>query len=203
MDPVTTTYYMGTAAHCSSSDDPLNDGVGIRVELAGYGEIGTVVFDSDSTNLILEYGLDDRVDFSLVQLDEGINLIAHPQVITLDAPTGIIDCAETATGDRFSFHGHGTVFGQLEQTRTRDGVLVVCDGDEYAGYTTAIFGDSGGPVAHASGAALGLISGAGLHTTPPTELFGPTLPFILRELAKAGRGSVALATMDGGYVGLP
>lgn len=213
VDPVKQLYYMGTAAHCASggaSDDGTGQRVAVETAIGtvvtipeSRQEIGTVVFDSDSPDLQQNFGVDGGVDFALVLLDPGLNEKSHPQVISMNAPTGFIDCADTASGDRFSFHGHGMVFGGADATRTRPGVLVVCDGNNYAGYTAAIFGDSGGPAVHdANGLALGFISGAGLDTTPPTELIGPTLPYVLRELSKAGFGNVALATVEGGFVGL-
>ena len=79
-------------------------------------------------------------------------------------------------------------------------MLSVCDGRDYGAGTNAIWGDSGGPVIHLdTGAALGIVSRLGVGTVPPSELTGPTLPYIFAELAKAGFGNVALATMDGGY----
>lgn len=213
VDPVSQRHYLGTAGHCVANESS-EDGMGMRVSLdtgttvvvVGFAgsvrEIGTVVFDSDSPTLQSTFGVDPGVDFALIELDPGIHLIAHPQVIDIEAPTGFVDCAETAVADLFSFHGHGLLFGDNSATRTRDGALALCDGNNYGGYTNAIFGDSGGPVAYADGRALGFISRAGLDVSPPTELAGPTLPYVLRELAKAGFANVALATIDGSYAGL-
>jgi hypothetical protein len=139
------------------------------------------------------------VDFTLIALDEGANEFAHPQAISIPGPTGFIDCLAVDAGDRFSYHGYGIPWGVLESTRTRTGILTSCDRWEYAGQTNVSGGDSGAPVIHESGAALGIASRFGTTTNPPATLTGPTIPYILKELGKAGFDGIALATVDGGY----
>lgn len=195
VDPVNGTYYVGIAGHCTDDIDQ-------NITLVGEGEIGHVVFDSDNSTLQEDFGVEGRVDFSLIELWEGKNLIAHPQIIGFDGPTGYIDCDETAVGDRIAFYGYGMVFGEVEQTRPRHGVLASCDGKDYGAQTTAIFGDSGASVLHYdTGKALGIVSRLGIDAETPSELTGATMPYIFTELAKAGFGNVKLATMDGGLVG--
>ena len=201
VDPVAELYYVGAAGHCTDGVESPDDGMGQRVTLSGVREIGTVVFDSDSLELQSEFAVERAVDFSLIQLDVNMNMIAHPQVIGLEAPTGLILCAATALGDLFAYHGHGLPFGEVEQTRTRHGILSSCDGRNHAGEAVGSFGDSGAPVVHtASGAALGIIVGVGVDVSPPAPLAGTTISFVFSELAKAGFVNLALATMDGGYV---
>lgn len=195
VDPVNQAYYLGTAAHCTdSADGTTQDGTGTRVELKGVGGIGTVVFDSDgptpNSGLIRS---NPTVDFSLMLLDPDINLIAHPQVISFQGPTGFSDCLDISTGDLIALYGHGEIFEPVGP-RGREGVFDQCNDGTFEGVLPAYFGDSGGPVLHvASGKALGLVSGGG------GVLVGPTLPYIFSALAKAGFGFVALATIDGGY----
>lgn len=198
VDPLKHLYYVGTAAHCTGTGPADEHAIGSRVMLSGVGEIGSVVFDSDAGQ---EQAIEARVDFSLIQLDQGINLIAHPQVIGSQAPMDFIGCEDTAAGDLFSLHGHGVPFGAVEPAQTRTGVLVACDGKDYVGYAAIGMGDSGGPVIHvATGAALGVVSRIATGAIPPATLTGPTLPYIRDELAKAGFTNLALATADGGYV---
>jgi hypothetical protein len=205
VDPVEGAYFIGIAAHCTDNPDADDrvDGTGTRTGNAGGKEWGTVVFDSDNQTLH-DMGVEERVDFALIRLDEGANLQANPQALGYDAPVGFIDCSETSPGDVIGWHGYGMVFGEADATRKREGALATCDGSDYGAYTAAIFGDSGSAVTHvASGKALGIVSRLGAGTTPPTELTGATLPYILRELAKSPDfANVKLATIDGGYVGL-
>lgn len=210
VDPATQTYYIGHAGHCTGNADneenPEN-GMGTRIGSAGWqdGEDwGTVVFDSDNRTMQDKFGIEDRVDFSLIQLDEGVNLITHPQMMGYDAPVGFKHCNETSTGDLIGWHGYGMVFGDNDVTRKREGVLAVCDDRDYGAYTNAIFGDSGSAVVHVeSRMAMGIVSRLGAETSPPTELTGATIPYILTELAKhPSFGNIHLATSDGGFVGL-
>lgn len=200
VDPLTQSYYAGTAGHCTVNGETAADGIGTRVVLSGVGEIGTVVFDSDSPALQSQFNVEPRVDFSLILLDAGINQIAHPQVYGLEAPRGFIDCAQTAPGDRFAIYGNGVPFGAVEPLKAREGVLISCDGRDYAGYAAVSQGDSGSPVVHlAAGMALGIVSRLATASGTPATLTGATLPYIHSELAKTGLGDVALATADGGY----
>jgi hypothetical protein len=209
VDPAAQAYFIGIAAHCTSSDDDEEpaDGTGERIGSSGASEDeawGTIVYDSDNRTLQEDFGVEDRVDFTLIRLDEGANLRAHPQMMGYEAPVGFIPCGEAAVGDRMGWHGYGMVFGDLDPTRKREGVIGVCDGRDYGAYTNAIWGDSGSAVVHVgSGKALGIVSRLGIDTMPPTELTGATLPYILTELAKVpGFEGVRLATIDGSYVGL-
>lgn len=189
VDPVAQIYYMSTAAHCvegKSSGD--RNGVGSRVVVPSAGEVGTVVFDGDNVTA--------AIDFLLIQLDPDVNLVANPQVVELEGPTGFIDCGQVKIGDAFAWHGYGTGFEEAGQMQKRGGTIDDCKNDTFYGFAPAVIGDSGSAVLHtATGAALGV-----LVATSGSAAEGPMLPFIFRELAKAGFGNVALATIDGGYV---
>lgn len=213
VDPVAELYYLGTAAHCANTESS-EDGTGVRITLdtrigsvlslpQTSDEIGTVVFDSDSPVLQEKFGVDVNVDFALVLLDPDVNLLAHPQVVAIDAPTGFVDCTDIATGDRISYYGNGLVYGDTEQTRKREGALVMCERGTFITALTVISGDSGGPAVYNSGGkALGIVSAIDLTTFIPGTIIGCTIPYCLSEAAKAGFGNVALATMNGGFVGL-
>ena len=206
VDPVKQAYYLGTAAHCSeSADSATQDGTGTRVVLDDpetgevLGEIGTVVFDSDGPIPITPgvNGAGGGVDFSLVLLDPGVNLIANPQEISAQGPTGYLSCADLVAGDQIGFYGHGVLFG-VAGLKSREGAVVGCDtSSNVADIGMPVYGgDSGGPFLHLnSGKAIGHAS-AGVGTLVSV----PTMDYVFRELAAAGFGNVALATMDGGFV---
>lgn len=172
-------------------DDPENGEV--------LGEIGTVIFDSDGP-IPLASGVNEAgggVDFSLVLLDHGVNLIANPQEISLQGPTGYLSCNDLVTGDQTGFYGHGVIFG-VAGLESRVGAVVSCDtSSNIANIGMPIYGgDSGGPFLHVeSGKAIGHGS-AGLGAL----VVVPTMDYVFRELAAAGFGNVALATIDGGFV---
>ncbi len=206
VDPVQQLYYLGTAAHCTdSADSTTQDGVGTRVVLddpstgQNLGEIGTVVFDSDGP-LPLTPGVTFNgggVDFSLILLDPGVNLIANPQEISLQGPTGYLNCADLVAGDLIGFYGHAVIYAAVA-LESRYGAVVRCTAsDSKADIGMPIYGgDSGGPFLHLdSGKAIGhASSGVGFYAAVPT------MDYVFRELAAAGFGNVSLATVDGGFI---
>jgi hypothetical protein len=174
--------YIGTAAHCT-------DAVGERMSLVGYGEFGTVVYDSDD--------VDSAVDFTLIEIDADKVADTHPQMLGFEAPTGFAVPADLAVGDLVGIHGYGVALGMNDVTRTREGVLVGHTDDEYVADMPAVNGDSGSPlVLSDSGLALGIISRYGFSASPPSTDTGPLIPWILEHLADAGF-TVELATVDG------
>jgi hypothetical protein len=177
-------YFIGTAGHCT-------DEVGQRVSFAGK-EIGTVVFDSD-----VSVGADTGVDFTLILLDEGQNLVANPTMMGSAGPSGVAQAADVGLGDRLEHHGYGMVWGDVALTRHREAVLLSY-GDNYCAEGAIWWGDSGSPVLHQeTQAAIGIISRAGwIECTPfaGAQNVGPTLQYILRATA-AGGWPVELATV--------
>ena len=207
VDPVAEVYYMSTAAHCAdSADGTTYDGTGTEVTIEGIGVIGTVVYDSDGPVPISTTGNDplSRLDFALVQLAPDVNLEANPQMFLQDGPTGFIGCSDMSPQDSIAIYGHGQIFEPAE-IYSRDGPLYQCTNspgyEEFVALVPTFFGDSGGPVLHVpSGRALALVTSFGVRAVTATAgLYGPTLDHAFEELAKAGFGSVALATVDGGY----
>lgn len=164
--------YIGTAAHCTE--------LGERVALGGGDEVGSVVFDSDTSQ-----GADTALDFSLIRLDETAVPEAHPQMLGFDGPTGV--SATPAAGDLVALHGYGTVFGDQDETRGRMGALMAIDEKEYRANMPAVWGDSGAPILHvATGEALGIVSRFGIEPPLPTTDVGPRVTWILAELHRAG-----------------
>jgi len=178
-------YYIGTAAHCTEE-------IGERVPLAGRGDVGTVVFDSD-----VSPGADTSLDFTLIELDEGWNLDATPRMKNTDGPTGVALPEDTGLGDELLHHGYGMVVGDVPATRDRSTYLLQHD-DVYCSEGPVWWGDSGGPVLHGgSGKALGIVSSAGWIWCLPyagAQLMGPTVAWILEDLHAAGF-PVELATI--------
>lgn len=183
-DNATADAYIGTAGHCTEQ-------AGERATLPGVGEIGTVVYDSDEAK-----GADTAVDFTLIRLDPARVAEANPRMLGHDGPTGIFLPGESVLGEEVGLHGYGMVLGEQEATRDRSGVLITMDDRLYTADMPAVNGDSGSPLLHLdSGAAVGIISHYGIGAVPPSSDEGPTLTFILAELAKAGL-FVQLATVE-------
>jgi hypothetical protein len=177
--------YVGTAAHCT-------DGPGERVELGDGTPVGTVAFDSDDASVT------DRLDFALVELDADMLAATNPTVQGFEGPTGVSDPVEVSRGDGVGFHGHGVVLGETEATRDREGVLVEATSTEYRADMPAVNGDSGSPVLHESGDALGIVSRYGAADAPPTTDVGPTVAWIVDLLGEAGwQVSLAEGTITG------
>jgi hypothetical protein len=174
---------VGTAAHCTER-------VGERVTVPGTGQIGTVVYDSDSVG--------SDVDFTLIRIDDELVGRTNPQVRGFSGPTGSVAPAELQRGDLVDVFGYGVVVGSREQTRARRGVLMNWDATEYAINMPAVNGDSGGPILHSStGKALGIVSRYGFFATPPSTDQGPLMTYVFRALADARLGDVVLATVEG------
>lgn len=173
------TLYIGTAGHCTG-------GAGSRVSNVE-GQMGTVVYKINS-------GLDD---FSLIRIDADRYDQVNPSVRRWTGPTGYTVSAETTTGDVVMLYGYGIVYGSNAVTRGRPGMLASDDSRSYRAEILVIFGDSGGPVMHASGKALGVVSH--LPFGYPAPLEGTTVERILVLLAGAGI-NVQLVTAP--YAGL-
>lgn len=179
-DPVPEVY-IGTAGHCT-------DDIGERVTLTGYGQAGSVVFDTDLVG--------SGSDFSLIRLDPDVVADTNPQMRGFVGPTGYVTPDELTFGDQVDIHGYGLVVGQFEQTRARFGVLTDWNDQEYVADMPAVNGDSGAPLLHdETGEALGIISRYGIDQTPPSTDVGPLLTWILDDLAAAGFDDVVLTTI--------
>jgi len=198
VDPIQQTYYFGTAAHCTdSADGATQDGTGTRVGTKDLGEIGTVVFDSDGPVPIDEM-INGGVDFILVQLDSGVNLKANPEVLTFQGPTGYLGCTDLQAGNTVGFYGQGDLIREAGR-QSRSGAVVRCNtlANKAEVGILSTGGDSGGPMLElVNGKAIGHCSSG----TTPVDMNVITMDYVFRELAAAGFGNIALATIDGGFV---
>jgi hypothetical protein len=173
--------YIGTAAHCT-------DAVGERVSVGGFGEIGTVVYDSDEAG--------SAVDFSLIRIDDHLVGQTNPQMRGFEGPRGVVTPASLSVGDLVHVYGYGVGVGALEETRPRSGILTESNQDEYMADMPAVNGDSGAPLLHdETGYALGIISRYGIRVPPSTD-WGPLVDWVLREIHSAGFDDVVLTTID-------
>ena len=199
VDPVSHRYYLSTADHCTLAADGGYQGIGTRVGIEDFGEVGTVVLDSESETH------PEHADFALIELDPGMNLAANPQVFGLDGPavvaigpTGYRGCNEVQSGEAFAWHGYLSYLDNVgEPSRARQGTVNYCLSRSLFGTAPAYKGDSGAAtLLIETGEAMGLLvafsSGGGIQFTPMDRVF--------EALAQAGFGAVALATIDGNYV---
>lgn len=132
--------YAGTAGHCV-------DAVGDRVSNRD-GAFGTVAYRL----------LDDDDDFAFIKIDSDKEHLVNPTMLGFKGPNGTISGPEAKRGDAAHVYGYGLIFGETELTRPRSGTLTSADANYYSATLPVIFGDSGGPVLHANGSALGIVA---------------------------------------------
>lgn len=161
--------YAGTAAHCVAQ-------VGDRVANDD-GEFGTVAYMGDPDS--------NSADVAFIKIDSDKEGAVSPTMLGFGGPGGFISGDEAGFLDGVRLHGHGLILGDTSLTRSRSGVLQASDSQEYFATLPAIFGDSGGPVLHESGAALGIISRIATGALGAT-VEGPTVEHALRLASAAG-----------------
>lgn len=167
--------FIGTAGHCV-------DELGETASTDGHPEFGRVVY---------MWGSRSDLDFALIEVHSSHHEHVVPEVRGHPGmPTGHTTEDRTTTGDLVLFSGHGMGYRLTQPTREmRAGVLVNDDAREYGVEGPILWGDSGGPVLHQNGEALGIVSrlGGGSCTgCEATWLVGPTVDGLLAELAAKG-----------------
>lgn len=133
--------YIGTAGHCVN-------GVGERVEGAGLGAFGTVVF-------ALNEGVGN--DFALIAIDADKYAQVTPAMCHWGGPTSG-EPASPALGDALKQYGHGIALGQLQETRPREGALTLWRETSWRALAPITNGDSGSPIMFATGEAMGVVT---------------------------------------------
>lgn len=199
------TLYIGTAGHCV-------EGVGERIEVPEHGEIGTVVYEGDTSPSVLGMGQGvegHHEDFALIEIDDDRHGLVDPSVRHWGGPTAV---AETFTpGEPILHYGNAKYVSATTVTRERVAQLVtvydersVSNGDDYEGWYLAngafFSGDSGSPLLAGDGEALGIVSTMAVGVGEPGTDVGPTVDVILSNLAAAGFGvelRTAPLTVDG------
>lgn len=167
--------YVGTAGHCvRGPGDWIRDGAG--------AEIGTVVYS------VFHSAMWAVSDFALIAVHPDRYPDVQASMRYWGGPTGVIPASETSIGDEIMVYGYGIVLGSTEPTRPRPGVLIEAEEAYWRGEIPIIFGDSGGPILHGSGRALGIVTGITGHS-----MIGMTVERALRMSAEAGY-DIALVT---------
>lgn len=177
--------FVSTAAHCVRT-------VGKLVSSHENTHFGRVVLVADD---VVPCGphlnLFCRNDFALIEVDPAFygrvqaEVRGHPGM-----PTGVTRPAETVRGDHILLSGYGVTYSLTQQTREwRKGILIDDSEHEYGAVAPAAKGDSGGPVLHESGKALGMVNRQtdgkcdGCVAAP---LVGMTIEAFLRECGRSG-----------------
>ncbi len=162
--------YMGTAAHCVGS-------VGQRSSTTAYGEFGTVAFRRSSGSAALDY--------AFIEVDPALHAEVVPWVRGHPGmPNGVTDHVDTLAGEPVFISGYGLGFSTTYLTREqRVGVLTYDSPNVYRLYGPIIWGDSGGPILHWTGKALGIVSRLNLAGGMEE---GPTVQKILADSAAQG-----------------
>ena len=189
-----TSYYIGTAGHCSGNGKTVIAQVGTRVDptdtvFVTLAAIGTTVASWNS-------GIGK--DFALVKINTGFKVI--PGVTGALGPTGVF-CGDPV-GQPVMHYGHGYVFF-VEQGYPKFGEVIpdltllvkftTPDGFNWVGY--GLPGDSGSEVMNDAGLAVGdLTHGIGIAGVPvPGLSFGTDMSEIFALIGS----SYQLVTVDG------
>ncbi len=145
--------YMGTAAHCV-------DKVGQRMSTSAHGKFGTVVYMGDYDGVDKNGIAGIQLDFALIRVDAQFEENVNPEVKGHPGlPTGYTTNLDTGQRDVVMFSGYGMGFGMTKATREERVGLMTWDNQKiYRLEGPIIFGDSGGPVLHESGKALGVVN---------------------------------------------
>lgn len=143
--------YISTAGHCTS--------VGQRARL-GSLQFGTTVFSTGDGG--------PGNDFALVKIDSNRLNLVDPEMCNFAGPTGIhTDADGTIIGDRIVRTGHGGGFS-IPPT-PHEGVGIGWGATSLTWVHGPVPGDSGSPIRHESGEALGVVT----HVViTPTTGFG-------------------------------
>ena len=189
-----TSYYIGTAGHCSGNGKTVIAQVGTRVDptdtvFVTLAAIGTTVASWNS-------GIGK--DFALVKINAGFKVI--PGVTGALGPTGVF-CGDPV-GQPVMHYGHGYIFF-VEQGYPKFGEVIpdltllvkftTPDGFNWVGY--GLPGDSGSEVMNDAGLAVGdLTHGIGIAGVPvPGLSFGTDMSEIFTLIGS----SYQLVTVDG------
>jgi hypothetical protein len=172
--------FVGTAAHCFTA-------MGQSASAAGVLNFGTVVYLGDYNGINtgeFSNGIPGtQTDFALIEVDSAHyakvkgEVKGHPGL-----PTAAKAHNTVRLGDVFKFSGYGLGFGATKPTREmRVGVYTLGASSNWNGVAPIISGDSGGPVLHADGKAVGVVT----HTSA-FGAGGPWLDVAMSEAAAAG-----------------
>lgn len=176
--------YIGTAAHCV-------DEVGESVSTNAHSDFGVVAYRGASHP--------DATDFALIEIKPeflpfvSAEVKGHP-----GQPSGSTSSTSTERGDVLRFSGYGMGYDLAGPTQEgRVGVLESDTAEEWQAYASVMFGDSGGPVLHSSGEAIGIVASIRVSygtSVPFVGASGPSVEGVLAHAAGDGF-PVALRTV--------
>ncbi|HWH08244.1 MAG TPA: trypsin-like serine protease [Candidatus Thermoplasmatota archaeon] len=172
--------YIGTAAHCFTA-------LGQPASAAGATNFGTVVYMGDYAGINVgsfNNGIPGtQVDFALIEVAPAYHGLVKGEVKGHPGLPKLVKAHGTVVrGDVFKFSGYGTGFHATQPTREmRVGVYTTGGSTQWNAAAPIMPGDSGGPVLHADGKAVGVathvsVNGAG----------GPWLDTAMAEASSAG-----------------
>ena len=176
-------YYVGTAGHCSNR---TGETVTMQVDTTTLADVGTVVKRTP-------YPAGDGLvgdDFSLVQLDPAVvsKWGVNPAIPVVGGPNGVYDGCGPET---VRYYGHGYA-AQMAQGKPAVGVATNWFDNAYGWAGVGLPGDSGSPVVTTSGQAAGTFTALIVHTGfLGSNLAGMRAPSILRF------AGVSLVNADG------
>lgn len=199
--------YLGTAAHCFSSDiNTQTNGcianiapLGAKMRVAGADDPAILVYSSwqsmQARNETSSLCGDN--DFALLQLSEADEAKVSPAMWRYGGPTGVAGARDVGTLDRVLSYGNSGTRPQDSALSPREGYVTLpgtgC-GTRVMFPNPAIPGDSGSPVILADGLALGVF--VSIELTPiPGQGHVCLLDTMLSHAADAGV-HVQLATWD-------
>lgn len=183
--PLAGKVYIGSAAHC------VNGNVGIKASTGGAANFGEVVYVGDYPDSVnggdaVENGIDGtQLDFLLIEVYPAFVSRVDAEVLGRPGmPSGFTKAMETAFGDLVHASGYGTGFSLVRATReNRTGMLTFDSATDWEGEVPITPGDSGGPLLHETGKAMGVVSG---FTLPVPIWYGPTVEGVLDEMHDLG-----------------
>lgn len=170
--------YLSTAGHCFGDAVDCQYGPAHRVTTEDVGEFGSKV-------ACLRNGL--GWDVALIRIDDNKTYLVDSAMCAWAGPSLSTDARP---GEGFHY-GHGQGYRHLEETRARSGRIMAVDEGDFRMIGLATNGDSGSPVRHANGAAIGILThaslnayGAAAHSGP--YAYGTTVPRIIAVSAALG-----------------
>lgn len=171
--------FVGAAAHCFT-------GLGQSASAPGLPAFGTVVYMGDYSYREGSYnnGIPGtQVDFALIEVDSAYyskvkgEVLGHPGM-----PTAVKAHSAVRVGDRFDFSGNGVGFAATKPTREmRFGIYHTGNTGNWGAIAPILPGDSGGPVLHQDGRAVGVVAYLGGF-----GVGGPWLDTAMTESGAAG-----------------
>jgi hypothetical protein len=180
-----TSYYVGTAGHCS---DKVGDVITMQVDTTTLADVGTVAKRTSQTI--------PGNDFSLVKLDPAVvsKWGVDPAIPVVGGPNGVYTGCGPETVRHYG-HGYGVA---VAQGKPEGGIATNWFNNSYGWTGVGLPGDSGSPVVTTDGKGAGNFTHLIVHTGyPGSDLAGMRLTAILQF------AGVSLVNADGSTTAAP